>query len=130
MRLMITIRDFDRDNVVGRPFSTSSSSALLIAFCRVSIRLDSFRLQKEVLFHKILKSKWNFHVVAYFNPTVLMLSPHNTERMLMIMWKTRTFEETHNFKIFNMLQNTAVKEFKRTTKMSCRFSLHCITTVT
>ena len=32
--------------------------------------------------------------------------------------------------MLNILENTAVKEFNRMTKMSWRFSLHCITMVT
>ena len=77
------------------------------------------------------KGAWGiFILTAHFNPTALIWgTPHNTERMLMIMWKMRTFQKK-TLQIFNVGKNTAVKEFNRMIKMSCRFSLHCITTDT
>ena len=56
--------------------------------------LTAFVCKKICFISLYHKKEGNFHVIAYFNPTVLMLIPHNTERMLMIMWKTRTLDKT------------------------------------
>ena len=48
--------------------------------------------------------------------------------MLMIIWKTRTL--IGDVMCSEDKKITAVKVFNRMIKMSCRFSLHCIVTVT
>ena len=79
--------------------------------------------------NKIVRLR-NIRMFAYDNPILLIWgTPHKTERMLMRMWKMRTWDKIW-FWIYWILWVTTVKEYNRITKMSWRFSLHCITTVT